>query len=271
MRQSLLCRSQSRAPRIALVLLAATAAAGVGACNRDSRETSLEVANQAVESASQTTAEAELLVTLLGDVDPSLSPEDMATAAAASATQMQPPDCATVQSTATQVTWTFTQCTGALGLITLDGSVTLSFRVGPRGKTVDLSSSGLEVSGVPVELGGIAVYTSSGTSNTLEVDTNASAQTTRFGSLQRTGSYTVTWEDGASCLQVDGTWSTSLGARSWDTTATALTACDGSCLVGTLTFARTGSSYALSFLAGGEVEWTTSSGKTGTIQLPCGQ
>ena len=100
---------------------------------------------------------------------------------------------------------------------------------------------------------------------------SASAQTTRVGAIQRNGSYTVTWEEGGSCLTVNGTWSTGVGSRSWSTTATDLAACEGSCLEGTLSFERADAHYSLTFQSSGQVQFTTASGESGTISGTCGQ
>jgi hypothetical protein len=87
-------------------------------------------------------------------------------------------------------------------------------------------------------------------------------------SIEHDGEYTVTWN--ASCVAVRGAWSTEIGEASRSTTAD-LTRCLDQCPTGTLTRNTfVGRTITLSFDGTESATWTTSRGRTGTVQLACG-
>ncbi len=241
-------------------------------CNpSDEGGTDTETANQAITSADQAASEASLLVPINAGLDPSQTPEDLASASAALADGMKPQDCASTQVTGAQVQWTFQNCTGPFGRARLDGTVTAAFRTGPRGTTADVSSSDLTIDDVPVEITATVLVKDSAQGQTLEVDGSLKAETSRFGEMTQTGAFTVTWEDATSCVSLGGTWNTGFGARTWKTTADNITSCPDSCLTGSLTFEGNSRTYNLTFSGNGEVSWSLASGRSGTVQTACGQ
>jgi len=103
----------------------------------------------------------------------------------------------------------------------------------------------------------------------LDVTTMSSGTGPLGNDFTHSGDYTVSWD--ADCATVNGSWSTETSDRSRGTTVD-LTRCQQGCPTGTVTrdtFA--GRTITVTFDGTATASWTSSAGRSGTIELTCGQ
>jgi hypothetical protein len=181
----------------------------------------------------------------------------------------QPAGCVKVTETGLTVALVFDQCTGPRGLRAISGELDLT--VAPAtGGAIDVTAHAveLEIGAATMNVDSSAVYTASGATRSLAVTTHGSGTGPLGNAIVHDGDYTATWD--ASCVSIDGAWSTEVGEKGRSTTASVMR-CAGQCPTGAITrdtFA--GRTISITFDGSATATWTTSAGKTGTFPLACG-
>src|SRR5262249_8177269 len=88
--------------------------------------------------------------------------------------------------------------------------------------------------------------------------------------ITRTGNYTVGWDTAAGCLSLDGSWMTTVGARTWTTAVTSFRRCQNQCpSSGTIDYHGGFCAHVtLTFNGSAVAQWTTTNA-SGTVNLLC--
>jgi len=185
------------------------------------------------------------------------------------ASRYSPAGCVTVTQNGLDITLVFDQCTGPLGLRQLDGELDLSVSLGAGGAIdVTAHAAGLQIGQATMDLDSTAVYTVSGTTKSLAVTTHGTGVGALGNDVVHDGDYTATWD--TSCVSIDGSWSTEAGDKARSTTASIMR-CAGQCPSGTVTRNTiAGRTIDVTFDGTSTATWTSSSGRSGTILLACG-
>ena len=253
-------------------VLAVLALLAIPACAPVGEEALAEEAADSVETGE---GEAALLVAATDAVDPAMTAEEAATAAADAAGRMfRPAGCATAEAQGATVTYTLDDCTGPLGVARIDGTVQTVMSVEADGIHAAISGSGVTARGGTLEIEADALYQVENGVKILSVTTNGSGTGPRGNSVERQGSYTITWDAATQCATLDGSWSAEgSGGRSRSTTVSGLERCADQCPSAGGEIVHTGRrnvTVTLSFDGGDQASWTTSNGKSGTVDLSCG-
>lgn len=141
---------------------------------------------------------------------------DPATAAATAtfSTKFFTGGCATADHVAGSavVTYTFTNCTGALGLAQLKGQLVATFTPAPTGggMRVAITSSGLTLNGIAVTQSATATLSFVGAARKIVWDGKYDSFTRKGLPVSHAASYTI--EVDSSCVSLDGSSSTTLGS-----------------------------------------------------------
>lgn len=241
------------------------------ACHRG--DTDLDGVETAVDSSTVSQGEGSLLASLVdGASVQGLAPataQDVAGYIAAHAPQrFSPSGCVTVAQTGASVALTFAGCTGPRGLRQIDGKLTVDVTGAAGAIELTGSAKDLQIGGASIDIDASATYTVAGAGASLAVATHSAGTGPLGRAIEHDGEYTVTWT--ASCVALKGAWSTEIGEAGRSTTAD-LMRCEGKCPTGSLTrdtFA--GRTITVSFDGTEVATWTTSRGRSGTVQLACG-
>ena len=180
-----------------------------------------------------------------------------------------PAGCAVASESGLTVKVVFTNCTGPRGLVEVNGEVDFTISAGTSG-AIDVAAhaADLQVGAATLGFDSSAAYTVSGTTKSLAVTTQGSGTGPLGNQIIHDGDYTATWD--ATCVSVDGSWSTSVGEKSRSTTASVMK-CENACPSGTITRDTfLGRTITITFDGTNVAKWETSAGRSGTINLPCG-
>lgn len=196
-------------------------------------------------------------------------------AAAQSAAQLTslfaPAGCATATTSSNTVTYTFAACTGPYGMTKLTGTVVVQFSLaGVNALDLEVMSTGLSVGGATLDLAATATYEKGATTDMLTVASTTKGTSARAGAITQMGMYTIAWD--ATCLQLDGTFSSGFRAETWSTAITGYERCSNMCPKAGGMVTVTGPnnrSVTISYSGGGTAYAMTSSGQSGMIALPC--
>lgn len=241
-------------------------------CGADDDGSELAAAEQALSSVELAGVESAIVAAVVEGLDAVMSPEDMAAFASAAADEVfQLPACVTTQTGGATVTYTLVDCTGPYGLVQVNGSFDVTFSVRLNRVSVAVRGS-VTANQVATDLDLEATYAVAGTTNTLEMSTSSTTTGPRGGSINQSGTYTATWETGASCLALDGEWSVEIGSRTWTLSVSGFEYCAGSCPVGSIEYygGIRDVTITLTFDGSDQVQWSSSGGGGGTIQMFCG-
>jgi len=235
-------------------------------------------AEAAVDSTEVATAESSLLAANLDGAetapaaltDAGPTPQGVADFIAQRAPQRyQPAGCVTVAETGLVVKLTFAQCTGPRGLRELNGELDLTVSAGAAG-AIDVAAhaAGLEVGQATLDVDSSAIHTVDNGTRTLAVSTHGTGTGGLGNAITHDGDYTASWD--ASCVSLDGMWSTEVGEKSRSTTAS-VKRCLGACPTGTITRDTfLGRTITITFDGTSTATWTTSAGRSGSFRLACG-
>jgi hypothetical protein len=259
--------------RFAMIAIAVTAVAG---CKQAADQDSL-AAEVSIDSTNVNQAESTLLAsavdgseTATGLVAAAPTPQGVADWITAHAgARYSPAGCATATESGLTVKIVFNQCTGPRGLRQVSGELDLTVSAGAGG-AIDIAAhaADLEIGMATISLDSTAVYTATSSSQSLDVTTHGSGTGPLGNTISHDGQYTATWD--ATCVSVEGSWSTEVGAAQRSTTASVMR-CADQCPTGTITrdtFA--GRTIDITFDGTPVAKWTTSTGRSGTFTLPCG-
>jgi hypothetical protein len=263
----------TRSPLPYTTLALALAVVTAPACSRmDADE---EAASEAADSTEVTQNEAALVASGADDAATSLTAADLAAAASARAgARFQPTGCAAVTVSGTTVTTTLNDCTGRFGLLHVTGTVVSVFSDAADGVHVATTAHALAVNRATLDIDATATITESAGVRTLVVTTNGSGTGPRGHTFTRTGSYTVTRDLATSCITLDGQWQLGVAGASRTTTVSGVGRCDnGMCPEAGGTIVHTGfrgRTVTLTFNGTAVAGWSSSTGRSGTIDLTCG-
>ncbi len=238
------------------------------ACSGGDGSPATESADQALTSAA-TAAQQVALLQAAVPLEDGLTAEELA--GLADATDFEPSGCATVSVSGTTATWTFEDCTGSWGLARVSGTLTVDYRVGPRGASAEVSSSDLTLNGRPVSLQATVTRTRSGSTETLATDSQLTLETARLGNLDWTGQVSAEWEEGGDCVTLNGTWTAAYEAATWTVQATDFRVCSSGCPTGRLTAQGPRRTYTFEITEDGRLSWTADGDRSGSLDLACRQ
>ncbi len=260
------------------VLMCAALTLAVVGCGRGASEA--DDADDAIDTSTSTSTESALLSSSGEDLTASaagLSDADLATAASTKLKSRFKNGCVTTTQKLNVVTYVMVDCTGPYGLVTVSGTMVVTYTRQSGGVIkADAQGTGLKVNEGTLDLSAVALYSKNAAGlETAVVETHGKGTGKRGNTGERVGHYTVTRDQAASCVTLDGSWSTAWNgsrAATSSTEVTGLAKCAASCpaaggvithtgaLGKTLTVTLDGSSVAA---------WSTSTGKSGTRDLEC--
>lgn len=183
-----------------------------------------------------------------------------------------PLGCATASATGNVVTLQLNSCSGPFELRAVSGTVTFTFTAANPGVGIAVAANNLQVGGGTLTINATGVLTGSGTGRTLTINTNSGGAGPNGTSVARQGQYTLTWNVGDTCANVDGTISGS-SANVQSSTFRSFNVCAQGCPhSGTLTVVdpSSGSTLTATFNGTRSVTVTSSTGQQSTATLTCG-
>lgn len=263
-------------PLNALLIAAALAVVGCGRLASEAEE-----AQDAVDTTSATSSEGALMDLASADETSAgcgFSSEDVAQKMTERVgARLKDPACVTATRTGNAVDYVMNACTGRYGKVTVTGTVHVVYTANAD-CSVDAvaSGTGIQVNKAIIDLDATAHYTKDANGLQKIVVSTHSKGGNQNVQLDHSGDYTVT-RDSSDCRTLDGTWSTdwsaSRGSATTSTVASGLEKCGDACPAAggkvehvgiygrTLTVTFDGSSVA---------QWSSSRGKSGTVNLECG-
>jgi hypothetical protein len=196
-----------------------------------------------------------------------------ATAAKAASTNMgvwfKPAGCIKAVQSGALVTYTFSNCTGPLGLVAVNGKLEATFSITTGGVQISVKSNGLKIGNTSVTQSGGATVTFDGTKRTLKWNGSYKGKTARGGlALTHSSSVTAEYDTANGCLKIPtGTGITTIDARKVTTTISSYERCGNAWTcpkAGTITAtsSKSGLSISIKYLGSGQATLTGPSGKT---------
>jgi len=257
--------------RLASLVLAVTALA---ACSRGD----LDSAEDADESATVTSAESALTVELSDEVGQPVSATSEALAQAAAArvpTRMTPSGCVTATPSGATVTYVLTNCTGPWGLVKVNGTLTAVYSRGMGGAVqVVITGNGIKANNATFDVNATVNATQAAGVKRAQVVSQSTGTGPRGATIERNGSYTVTWDAATECLTLDGTWQTTVARRQASTVVTAFKKCAGACPAagGSIVYTGAfGNVVTVTYDGSATAQWTSSANnRSGAVKLLCG-
>ena len=248
------------------------------ACARNSG-TNVDSAESALDSSDSVESEGNLMMASVDGADmtalTALTGDQVAAHIAANApARFTPAGCATATATGSDVKLTLNDCTGPRGLLHVTGELDLTASVSLTGTiSVHASATNLMVNRATLDIDSDATYTVNSTTHTLDVQTMGSGVGPLGNDIDHTGQYTITWDTGSQCHSIAGHWSTELSNGSASATRSNdvnLMRCAGGCPTGTVEHHFLGgASLTITFDGTNVASWSTSGGKSGTVNLAC--
>jgi predicted small secreted protein len=243
------------------------------ACTNRGGGADVDSAESAVDSSDSVGSESDLMAATMdgseatGLVD--LTPEQIAVRISANVAGRWASGCAKATANGTNVTITYTDCTGPRGLVHVTGELDVAISVSGTTITAHATSSDMQINRANLTIDATATYTVSGTTKTLTVATDGSGTGPRGNEIEHQGNYAITWDAATQCRTIDGHWQTDIGARERSNDVS-LTRCDGGCPTGTVTHHfLLGASLTITFDGTATATWSTSTGRSGTVTLGC--
>jgi hypothetical protein len=242
--------------------------------NADSASADSADAKRAVDSATIVQGESALLVSTIegfgtgGRRAPggTTAAQVAAYIAAHAPARYSPPGCLNANVNGATVVLVFNNCTGPRGLRQVTGELAEAVSVDAAGVHVHASATQLQLGESTMAIDSTIVYTIGSGTRSMSVTTSGAGTGPLGNSIVRQGNYTITWD--ASCVATNGSWATTSGESSRSTTAQ-LKRCNHQCPTGTVTHTYGGRTITITFDGSAVAKWTTSNGKSGTINLIC--
>ncbi|MEW5738550.1 MAG: hypothetical protein AB1938_06460 [Myxococcota bacterium] len=227
------------------------------------------------ESATVTSAESALTAELSDEVAQPVSATGEALAQAAAArvpTRMTPSGCVVATQMGATVTYVLTNCTGPWGLVKVSGTLTVVYSRGMGGAVqAVVTGNGIKANNATFDVNATVNATQAAGVKRAQVTSQSTGTGPRGASLERQGSYTVTWDEASGCLTLDGVWETKVALRSWTTTVTAFKKCAGACPAagGSIVVEAARLTVTLTYDGSSTAAWTANN-RSGTVKLLCG-
>ena len=240
----------------------------------------LDSAAAAVDSSNSVEAEGNVMMAVTDGADQAfvgaLTADQVAVRVAANvALRWIPSSCATVTSSGANVTIKYNDCTGPRGLVHVTGELDLTVSIDPSGG-VDIagkSNGDLQVNNASISFDVTAKYSTSGTMHSLTVNTTGDGTGALGNTIDHSGDYTITWDTSTTCGTLDGQWSTEISSTTASATRSNMvnvSRCAGGCPMGSIVHTGLrGLTVTIEFDGTNVAQWSTSTGKTGTVNLPC--
>jgi hypothetical protein len=231
-------------------------------------------ASAALDSNSSSTTEGALLYASVAGTEVAVSANEAAINAAASLKSQFSPATCVINATVSEnvLSYSLKDCTGPWGLVHVSGTVVVTLDKMPGAIHATLKATNVTVNGASFNLDSDAVYTVSGSSHKLAVNTDGDGVGFFGTKLARHGSFTFSWDSDAKCADLDGEWSTTIGNDTWSTSVKGFEQCKGVCPAsGTIshTGGISGVTITVSFNGSADAKWTSSNGKSGDLLLLC--
>ncbi len=256
-------------PALALAAVLGCEAISSAAGNEEAKT----LANDAALSVDSALKESALLLAMTDGSEPTTTPEAAAATAASKATSVfTPATCVTATASGATVTYTLDGCDGPFGLTGLSGPMVATFTTAPKGLAVNLTSSGVNLTGGKLVLNTSGVYSKSGAEQTMAISTQTVGVGASEEPITRSGNYAVTWTD--TCVALSGTWANVTLDSAFSSTVANYEVCDGKCPKSganiTAAYTQGGSAGAitLQFTGSNQVSYSGTSG-IGVVTLDC--
>ncbi len=196
--------------------------------------------------------------------------EEVAQAAVARiGSHLSPAGCFTTTVNGAAVDYTFVNCTGPRGLATLNGTIHAVYSTtGINAVHAVLTGTDFHVNQTTLNLNATIDATKQGAVKRAEIAWQTTGTGPRGNTVSRAGDYTVSWDSATSCFTLDGTTGSS---RLNSTVVTDFKRCEAKCPEsGTVvhTGAR-GNTVTLVYNGSASAAWSTSTGRSGTLNLKC--
>ena len=262
-----------------MLLLSALVVVGCGRAATDAED-----AQDAVDTTETTSNESALMdLTAVDSSDPgrcAFTSQQVADAAIKRfKNNVKAQECVTATQSGTTVAYVMNACTGKWGKITVTGTVNVTYTANAD-CSVDAvaKGTGIKVNKAVVDLDATAHFSRSNAGvETIVVNTHSKGGTESV-QLDHSGSYTVTRDSstGVLCRTLAGTWSTdwstSRANAETSTVATGLKKCGDACPAAGGKVEHDGflgRKVTVTFDGSAVAQWTSSKGKSGTIDLEC--
>jgi len=182
-----------------------------------------------------------------------------------------PRGCANTSRGSDFVTVRFNNCTPPFGQTNTSGAIGFGVSSSDGGIVIDANSSTVKATQANITIHSSALYTTSGTSRTLTVNSSGTGAGPAGLPSTRSGTYTVTWNAGDSCANIYG--SIARGTSRGDVMAfSAFRVCTTGCpLSGTVTHTNATNGVTTTTVYSGTttVRFTTSDGQSGVETISC--
>jgi hypothetical protein len=251
---------------------------GLAACARN-QSPSTDTAEGALDSSDSVESEGNVMMAVTDGADGTAftgvtAEQAAATIAANVPSRWQPSGCATATATGANVTVTLAGCSGPRGLVHVTGELDLAVSITTAGAiAVHATASGLEVNAATITFEADATYTVSGTVHNLAVQAHGDGTGPLGTTIDHDGNYTIGWDTSSQCRSIDGSWSTEFtngtasATRSNDVN---LMRCSSGCPTGSIVHHFLGGqTLTVTFDGSSVASWTTSGGRSGTVNLTC--
>jgi hypothetical protein len=185
-----------------------------------------------------------------------------------------PSGCAVATASGSNVSIKLNDCTGPRGLLHVTGELDLAVTVDVSGNiSVHATASDLSVNRATLSIDATGDYAISGTQHTLNVQSTATGVGPRGTDINHQGDYTISWDPTNQCRSITGMWKTDFSnanrsaERSNDVD---LSRCGTGCPTGMVTHHfLLGATLTINFDGSNVATWSTSTGKSGSINLAC--
>ena len=188
----------------------------------------------------------------------------------------QPAGCeqTTVDTASQKATYVFDACTGPLGLVSLTGTIDVSWQKADGQVTLDFSSQGFQINSATISSWqATAVVTADGNARTMNWSAQLSGTTGRGRTFSRTNQKVIQWSVGVPCISVTGQSTGDILKAELQTTVTSWKRCADSCPeAGSAISVKdlgNGEQLQISYLGGPEADLSID-GKSVEIGLACG-
>ena len=259
------------------LLMCAAVTLAVTGCGRGASES--DDADDAVDTSASTSSESALLSAAGEDTTAMSSAstnDQLAEAASAKLKTRFKNGCVTATRNLNVVTYVMVDCTGPYGLVKVSGTMVVTYTRQPDGSIkADAQGTGLKVNDGTLDLSAVAIYSKNAAGlETAVVETHGTGTGPKGNTGVRVGNYVVTRDQAAACVTLEGQWSTAWngGKATSSTQVTGMKKCAASCPAAGGVIKHTGvfGKVLTVTLDGSAVAaWSTSGGKSGTINLEC--
>jgi hypothetical protein len=188
----------------------------------------------------------------------------------------QPAGCLTVTKdpASSTNTYTFADCTGPLGLVHLNGTVTVKYTLAANQLTLQFSASNFEINRATISSWQAnAVITANGAAREMTWSAQLSGTTGGGRQFSRTNNKDIKWTVGEACIAISGQSQGNISGHDLQTTITDYQRCADSCPEAgseiTIKNLDNGDSIDIKYSGGPEATLTLN-GKSESIGLACG-